>query len=76
MNEQQAPKYAVYLTKGRFHGVPTWHYIKVDLLKLPLLKQALKSGMVDLSRFGEILYSGWGAHPPEHVRHKIDATYK
>ena len=67
--------FKIFLTQGKYLGVYTWHYVKVDMLKLPLLQKAIKSGTLDVSQYGEILYSGWGVNPPDDVRRKVDALY-
>ncbi len=65
----------IFLTKGKHIGVDTWHYVKVDSLKLPLFKNAIKSGVADVSAFGEIIFSGWGKNPPDEIRKKVDELY-
>lgn len=70
---KKTQNFKVYLTQGRFGGVYTWHYVKVDLLKLPLFQNALRTGTLDVSAYGEVLYSGWGKNPPDDVRKQVDA---
>jgi hypothetical protein len=65
----------IYLSQGRCNGTSTWHYVKVDALKVPLLKQAVKSGSVDVADFGEVICSGWGKNPPESVIEMIQKKY-
>jgi hypothetical protein len=67
--------FKVFLTQGRHLGVYTWHYVKVDLMKMPMFKNALKSGTIDVSKYGEIVFSGWGMNPPDDIRRKVDALY-
>lgn len=73
--KRQARNFKVFLTQGKFLGVYTWHYVKVDMLKLPLFQQAMKSGTLDVAQYGEILFSGWGVHPPADIRRKVDEIY-
>ena len=61
----------VYLVRGKSNGREAWHYIVVDKLKITLFKQALKSGSLNVSEYGAILYSGWGKNPPQHI---VDAV--
>jgi len=73
--KKQNHNFKVYLTQGKHLGVYTWHYVKIDLLKLPLFQKALKSGTLDVSQYGEILFSGWGVSPPDEIRKQVDAIY-
>lgn len=73
--KKSAGNFKVFLTQGKFLGVYTWHYVKVDLLKLPLFQKAIKSGTLDVSQYGEILFSGWGVTPPAEIRKKVDTLY-
>jgi hypothetical protein len=63
--------FKIYLTKGRYNGVHTWHYVKVDALKQPLFQKAIQSGNIDVTEYGEILFSGWGKEPPESISDQI-----
>ncbi len=67
--------YKIFLTKGRYDGVYTWHYVKVNTLKHPLFQKAIQSGTTDVAQYGEILFSGWGKEPPESVSQKIKENY-
>ncbi len=39
------------------------------------VKNAIKSGVADVSAFGEIIFSGWGKNPPDEIRKKVDELY-
>lgn len=65
----------VYLVRGKDGGKPAWHYVLIDRVKLPLFKQQLKTGSLDVSEYGKILYSGWGQDPPEEIVNKIKEQY-
>jgi hypothetical protein len=65
----------IFLTQGRQNGTCTWHYVKIDALKQPLLKKAVKSGSVDVADYGEVICSGWGKNPPESVVEMIQKKY-
>jgi hypothetical protein len=65
----------IYLSQGHYEGHSTWHYVKIDALKEPLFKQAIKSGSVDVADFGEVIFSGWGEKPPQSVVEMIQKKY-
>lgn len=65
----------VYLVRGKDAGRAAWHYVLIDKMKLPLFKQKLKSGSLDVSEYGKILYSGWGDNPPEEIVEEIKKQY-
>ena len=73
--KQRPHNFKVFLTRGKYLEVYTWHYVKLDILKLPLFQKALKSDEMDVADYGEILFSGWGANPPDDIRRKINETY-
>ena len=70
-----AKNFKVYLTQGKYLGVSTWHYVKIDTLKMPLFQKALKSGVIDVANYGDVLFSGWGMSPPDSIRKKVDQLY-
>jgi hypothetical protein len=65
----------VFLSRGAFEGKPTWHYIKVDPRKLDAFKKQVKTGSIELTEFGNILYSGWGMDPPQAIIDKVKAQF-
>ena len=65
----------LYLVRGKDKGEKCWHYVMVDKFKLPLFKEKLKTGSLDVADFGQILQSGWGENPPEDIVAKIKAEY-
>jgi hypothetical protein len=65
----------VYLVRGKDAGKAAWHYVLIDKVKLPLFKQKLKSGSLDVSEYGKILYSGWGEDPPQEIVDEIKKQY-
>jgi hypothetical protein len=71
--KKTARSFKIFLTRGHFNGIRIWHYVKVDVLKLPLYQKAVQSGSIEVDKFGEILFSGWGENPPDEIRHKVDA---
>jgi len=65
----------IFLTKGQNDGSHTWHYVKIDALKEPLFKKAIKSGTLDVADYGEVIFSGWGKEPPENIVEIIQKKY-
>ncbi len=65
----------VYIVRGEDRGRKAWHYVLVDKVKLPLFKQKLKEGDLDVSHYGEILYSGWGENPPPEIVEAVKRQY-
>jgi hypothetical protein len=53
-----------------------WWYIKLPTqTKLEIFKHDAQSGAVDLSDYGEILFSGWGNYPPKEIEDKIRSMF-
>ena len=67
----------VYLAQGK--EKPTnqdaWYYVQIKSKSLvPIFLKKIKDG-IDLLDYGTILYSGWGAEPPEDIRQKIKVQF-
>ena len=71
----QLSNVSLYLTQGLRGNVPVWHYVKVYKQQLPFFLKALKSGTLDVSKFGEVVTSGWGKGPPAYVKARILKEY-
>jgi len=65
-------KGTIYLTSGFYNDRPNWNYVRVDSLKLPMFLRQIKTGIIDVADYGEVLFSGWGKEPPEEIRRKIE----
>lgn len=65
----------VYLVRGKDKGMAAWHYVLVDKNKLPLFLKKIESGNIDVSLYGDILYSGWGEDPSDDIVKKIEEQY-
>ena len=65
----------VYLVHGKDKGKDAWHYLLVDKLKLAIFLQDVKSGKLDVTNYGVVLYSGWGENPPQHIIDEVKAKY-
>jgi hypothetical protein len=66
----------VYLVRGKDGGQAAWHYVLVDKPKLDAFKRGLATGSLDVSRYGKILYSGWGQDPPANIVSLIEREYR
>ncbi len=70
----------IYLVRGGSDntGQMSWYFIRVDSPKARAFLKAIDSGTIDLSSYGEILESGYGAEPPysvlEHMRNQYGYT--
>jgi hypothetical protein len=65
----------MYLSKGHYGDKRTWHYVLVDKIKLPILMMDAKRGVVDIARYGQIVFSGFGAEPPAEVVRVVKKKY-
>lgn len=68
-------KQLIYLVQGKNQGKAAWHYIQVIKNKLPLFQYALDSGQINLTGYGEVLYSGWGETPPQYIEEELEAMF-
>ena len=65
----------IFLTRGRSGDRQTWHYVKVETIKQSIFLHALGQQSIDLKDYGEVLFSGWGEHPPEDVKRYVAKKY-
>ena len=65
----------VYLVRGQDRGRAAWHYVLVDKDKETDFTAKVKTGTVDVAKFGEVLFSGWGKDPPESTKRKIKLRF-
>ncbi len=67
----------VYLVKGEDRGRSAWYYVLVvdDKETIRAFKAALEDDTINLSRYGQILKSGWGKIPPNEVTDEIEKQY-
>ncbi len=65
----------VYLVRARSNGRKAWFLAEIDKLKRPLLAAAAKSGQFDLTRYGRVLYSGWGEGPGDEILENLKSQY-
>lgn len=48
-------------------GKDAWYFVQVESSKIQAFLRAIKSGAMDLVKFGEILKSGYGASPSQTI---------
>ncbi len=67
----------VYLVKGEDRGRSAWYYVLIvdDEDTVCAFKAALEDDTINLSRYGQILKSGWGKIPPNEVTDEIERQY-
>ncbi|MBN8530859.1 MAG: hypothetical protein J0L97_03225 [Alphaproteobacteria bacterium] len=65
----------IQLIQGADRGTPAWYYLRIDRTLLPILAKrcAEQAENVDLTRFGEVLASGFGDEPPPEVKTRMEA---
>lgn len=61
----------LYLIRGNSGGRRCWYYVLIEPLKRERFLRAVKAGSLDVSDYGQILYSGFGDDPPEDVEESI-----
>ena len=66
----------IYLVRGKNQGHDAWHYISIhNRLMLPIFLENTKYNNLDISKYGKILYSGWGKNPPDDIIKQINEAY-
>ena len=65
----------VYKVCGKDGDKPAWHYVLVDEDKVQEFKDKVATGTIDVSDYGEVLYSGWGKDPPQDIIDKVDHRF-
>jgi len=61
----------IFLVLGKHDDRPLWHYVRVPRLRAEEFKRSVRNGSLDVVKFGEVLFSGWGKEPPEEIQQKI-----
>ena len=67
--------YRVFLLRGKDRGRKAWHYLLVDEDNLDAYNALFSDGSrpsIDCSKYGKVLYSGWGEDPPDDIKLKIE----
>ena len=72
----------IYLVRGVDHGRPAWHYVLLidDEETLRIFKEKTQGSeagkhAIDVSKYGQVLKSGFGKEPPNEVTDWIHKSY-
>ena len=68
----------LFLLCGKDRGRKAWHYLLVDEDKLDAYNALFSDGSrpsIDCSKYGKVLYSGWGEDPPKETSRKIELRF-
>jgi hypothetical protein len=65
----------VYQVTATAKGETAWFYLQVDEPKHKAFLRNIETGELDLADFGTVLYSGWGATPPEPIEARIKEQF-
>ncbi len=58
----------IYLIRGKdITGRQAWYYLRVCRRPPALFEKAVRQGSIQLTDYGEILFSGYGQDPPETI---------
>lgn len=66
----------IYRVNGYKNNVKRWYYIFVHRSKLTSFKDALATGNVDVSEYGDILAWGEGENPSQSLVQELEEKYK
>ena len=64
--------FLIRLVRAKNGELKAWWYIRVRPDKFEEYKVAVRADKINLTKYGEILYSGWGEEPPEDIKEKIE----
>lgn len=68
---------SVFLVRGAdTSGEHAWYYVLVDKNKRAMFKAQSGTDMLDITKFGKVLHSGYGEQPPEHIKKQMLEEYK
>ena len=56
-------------------GQESWFFVDVPSPKRAAFLRGVKSGSIDLTQFGTVLESGYGAHPHPSIISRMKAEY-
>lgn len=65
----------VYLVVAKSKGQDAWFVTELDRSKKALFDEAVKHEPLDLTRYGKVLFKGWGKEPTPDVMEKLKAEY-
>jgi hypothetical protein len=56
-------------------GRVAWYFVRVASPKLEAFQREIAKSVIDFTAFGEVVASGYGAHPPAHVVERMRHSY-
>ncbi len=66
----------IFLVRGLdTTGHNAWYYVMVDRGKRESFRTQAGSPLLKLTDYGQILHSGFGEHPPEAIRLRMEDEY-
>lgn len=61
----------IYLEKGKVGGKDVWCYVKVAKIKVPLYLKSKVGEKIDIKKYGQVIFSGWGKTPTPEIEKQI-----
>ena len=65
----------VYLVKADSTGGRAWFFVEIEKLKKEVFLKAVKQDEFDLTKYGKVLYSGYGEQPSSDIIKKLEEDY-
>ena len=65
------PSSLIYTIRGKVQGKKAWQCVLVEKKLVDKFKAELSIGIINASRFGYVISSGWGKMPPDDVAKKV-----
>lgn len=62
----------IYFITGNNDETAIWCYLSVPSKKDSIFQRALKSNIIDVAKYGTVLYSGDGIEPPELIKQMVE----
>ena len=63
------------IVRGNDRGKPAWYYLLVDREKVDEYETQVKTGKINIAKYGKVLYSGFGKDPPDDKKRMIMWQY-
>ena len=60
----------LFIARSKDKGRDAWHYVMVKDA------QAVDTGLVDVSKLGDVVRSGWGKDPTDDVKERVIEQYQ
>ena len=58
----------LFTVTGKDQGRKVWHFVIVFEHQIEEFKAAVRSGSLDVSDYGHVVFSGWGEDPPAETK--------